>query len=260
MLRRSGLRILHEQSYDDTPAFQHDVLAASRPRGGTVLAARVEATDATRSCETFFDLPHDGTCAKRIARFPSRDELLAPLADAKLRRPWLGLICGPSGSSKSAILAVHFGASALRHWERGTPLADAFKSAEQRDRCMRAAALLRRRWRASDCSAGQLAQVRLALTLASAESAAGGSGGATADEGGDGIALFDEFGSAWDETTAAPSQPPSRVRSVSSAAVESFSRGATHHASVLGRSRPIGFSRRPPRRAYGSMLHSNKAL
>ena len=206
MLRRSGLRILHEQSYDDTPAFQHDVLAASRPRGGTVLAARVEATDATRSCETFFDLPHDGTCAKRIARFPSRDELLAPLADAKLRRPWLGLICGPSGSSKSAILAVHFGASASRHWERGTPLADAFKSAEQRDRCMRAAALPHSAdaWRASDCSAGQLAQVRLALTLASAESAAGGSfGGATADEGGDGIALFDEFGSAWDETTAA---------------------------------------------------------
>ena len=69
-LRRCGLPILTERCYDDAPAFRHDA-SAEPPTGGRVLAARVERTEATRSVETFFDLPNDGSCARRLPVFPS---------------------------------------------------------------------------------------------------------------------------------------------------------------------------------------------
>ena len=53
--------------------------------------------EATRACDTYFDLPHDGTCAKRLPPFP-------PPADLAPFR--IGLIVGPSGAAKSALLGA----------------------------------------------------------------------------------------------------------------------------------------------------------
>lgn len=43
----------------------------------------------------------------------------------------LGLICGPSGAAKSALLEVHFGLPFSSRWADGVVLVDAFASKEQ---------------------------------------------------------------------------------------------------------------------------------
>ena len=184
--------------YDVAPPSQHDACAPP-PRGGRVLAAHVEATEATRIIETFFDLPSDSTCARRLPPFPSRDAL-GPFR--------LGVLTGPSGAAKSALLASQFGRAALdgsAAWRHARRLSDAFGSSEQAARCLRAVAAplpSALAWRHGACSSGERAQALLALEIGAAEPAKGDGGGAGDDErSGARLALFDEFGSAWDGDT-----------------------------------------------------------
>ena len=188
--------------HDVAPPAQHDACAPP-PRGGRVLAAHVEATEATRIVETFFDLPSDGTCARRLPPFPSRDAL-GPFR--------LGVLTGPSGAAKSALLAAQFGRAALdgsavssAAWRRARRLSDAFGSSEQAARCLRAVAAplpSALAWRYGACSSGERAQALLALEIGAAEPAKGDGDEAGDDErSGARLALFDEFGSAWDGDT-----------------------------------------------------------
>ena len=188
--------------HDVAPPAQHDACAPP-PRGGRVLAAHVEATEATRIVETFFDLPSDGTCARRLPPFPSRDAL-GPFR--------LGVLTGPSGAAKSALLAAQFGRAALdgsavssAAWRRARRLSDAFGSSEQAARCLRAVAAplpSALAWRHGACSSGERAQALLALEIGAAEPAKGDGDEAGDDErSGARLALFDEFGSAWDGDT-----------------------------------------------------------
>ena len=184
--------------HDVAPPSQHDACAPP-PRGGRVLAAHVEATEVTRIVETFFDLPSDGTCARRLPPFPSRDAL-GPFR--------LGVLTGPSGAAKSALLAAQFGRAALEGsdaWRRARRLSDAFGSSEQAARCLRAVAAplpSALAWRHGACSSGERAQALLALEIGAAEPAKGDGDGAGDDErSGARLALFDEFGSAWDGDT-----------------------------------------------------------
>jgi len=184
--------------HDVAPPSQHDACAPP-PRGGRVLAAHVEATEVTRIVETFFDLPSDGTCARRLPPFPSRDAL-PPFR--------LGVLTGPSGAAKSALLAAQFGRAALdgsAAWRRARRLSDAFGSSEQAARCLRAVAAplpSALAWRHGACSSGERAQALLALEIGAAEPAKGDGDEAGDDErSGARLALFDEFGSAWDGDT-----------------------------------------------------------
>ena len=184
--------------HDVAPPSQHDACAPP-PRGGRVLAAHVEATEVTRIVETFFDLPSDGTCARRLPPFPSRDAL-GPFR--------LGVLTGPSGAAKSALLAAQFGRATLEGsaaWRRARRLSDAFGSSEQAARCLRAVAAplpSALAWRHGACSSGERAQALLALEIGAAEPAKGDGDGAGDDErSGARLALFDEFGSAWDGDT-----------------------------------------------------------
>lgn len=220
-LRRCGLRVVSEACFDDAPPFQPDAHTPP-PTGGRVLASRVERTAATRSVESFFDLPHDGTCARRLPPFPS---------EAQLGGARLGLVCGdaphlhaparqlathprpsglgPSGAAKSALLAAHFGPPPPpRPWPRGARLAQVFASEAQAARCLAAVAAplpAALAWSGGECSAGEAAQAELALALAASEPPTEGGEGSRSG-GGSGSTLrpcvFDEFGSAWDEATA----------------------------------------------------------
>ena len=51
-------------------------------------------------CDVLFDMPFSGVCARLLPRFPALRQL-APFR--------LGLITGPSGAAKSALLRQHFG-------------------------------------------------------------------------------------------------------------------------------------------------------
>ena len=181
-LRHSCLPLLRKHCYDDSPPFRHDANAAL-PRGGRVLASRVEMTAATQLCDTFFDLPHDGTCSRRLPSFPPVSEL----------EPFrLGLLCGPSGAAKSALLAAHFASPAPLRWPGDVPLSALFEDVNQAERCLQAVDLplpMALRWHRTSCSGGQRAQAHLAFALAVAESGAAR------------LATFDEFGSAWDDAT-----------------------------------------------------------
>ena len=206
-IRTCGLQIHRERCFDDSPSFRHDA-ASPPPTGGVVLAARVEQTDATRACNTLFDLPHDGVCAKRLPPFPTNEELSG--AKSAVTGYRLGLICGPSGSSKSALLGRYFGAvHPVREWTGGSTLGTCFRDAAQASRCLRAAGLAQvaTDWYAG-CSAGEMAQVGLALALAAAESPydadpTNGGGGGTTTRAHARVAVWDEFGSAWDDETTA---------------------------------------------------------
>ena len=250
-IRNCGLRIVAERCLGDSAAEG----TPDPADGGHVLVSRVATSEATAACDTLFDLPHDGTCTRRLPRFPSAEERGGPTARGEASSPRrgcpLGLITGPSGSAKSALLRLHFGEARLPEWVGGATLESMFDDDEQAARCLGASALpeAARAWRAGCTSSGEAAQAHLALALATAERGAaaaeadspgssaspGWPTGAAADAAGRGLALFDEFGSAWDERTA---------RRVSAALSGALDRGecrargvvlAGCHASVLGR-------------------------
>jgi GNAT superfamily N-acetyltransferase len=164
-----------------------------------VLASRVERTEATRMCDTLFDYPHDGICARRLPPFPSEEHWARWASSAPDGSPSfrIGFICGPSGASKSALLALHFGAPSTLPWGAGVELARCFVSAAQAARCLRAASLPASAgsWQRDRLSAGEMAQARLALALAAAECGREGDGPPR-------LALCDEYGSAWDDQVA----------------------------------------------------------
>ena len=128
----------------------------------------------------------------------------------------IGLICGPSGAAKSALLATHFGPlPRKRDWPHAVPLSQLFANEAQAACCLAAVAAplpLALSWQPGACSAGEVAMAELALLLAETEpDEVSDEGGAMhAGEGGGGElrspsapGLFDEFGSAWDDATTA---------------------------------------------------------
>lgn len=195
-LQRCGLSIRHSQCFALPSCSAEGCTTLS---GGHVLASRVEPTDAIRACDRLFDHPHDGVCARQLPPFPPADFLATQGGrnGAPPDESWsgfrLGLICGQSGACKSALLVLHFGVPRAVSWSKERKLGEVFASASQAIRCLRAAALGNDalEWQKLCCSAGELAQAHLALTLAAAEP--------FNSEAISHYALYDEFGSAWDE-------------------------------------------------------------
>ena len=79
-------------------------LALALPSPCTRLAL---ASHSPCRCDALFDLPFGGVCARALPRFPT---------SARLRPFRIGLITGPSGAAKSALLREHFGSPRLFHW------------------------------------------------------------------------------------------------------------------------------------------------
>mmetsp|Transcript_6751 Transcript_6751/g.14802 ORF Transcript_6751/g.14802 Transcript_6751/m.14802 type:complete len:643 (+) Transcript_6751:458-2386(+) len=152
-----------------------------------VLAARVVTTAQTRVCERLFDAPFSGECATPLPRFPR---------DIVATRWRLGLLTGPSGSSKSALLRAHFGPPFEAAWQKDVSVrAQCIGGVAAADRFLDAAAMpcSKRDVPFEELSSGEQAQALLARALAKA---------AAHTEPPDRVARIDEFGSAWDGRTA----------------------------------------------------------
>ena len=192
--------------------------------GGVVLTATVQTSDETRMCDELFDLPFSGVCASPLPRFPSAARLAAVTTSAGDggsggggdgvgggAQAMVGVITGPSGAAKSALMCEHFGAQTptrLPPWDAVACVAAHLGGAEEAGRHLAAAALrpeVAARTYAT-LSRGEQAQADVARALCWCEG--GGSGGGDG-EGGDGdgeasdgsagrLLLLDEFGSCWD--------------------------------------------------------------
>lgn len=173
--------------------------------GGVVLSATVQTSDETQMCDALFDLPFGGVCARALPRFPS-PRMLGPFG--------IGLITGPSGAAKSAILREHFGPLLPPfRWDPARavgaylgPRAARYVAAAAMEACAAEAAF-------EALSGGERAQAEVARALwwceegwreeAEAGDNGGGGGAAAAGRGAPPLLLLDEFGSAWDRATAA---------------------------------------------------------
>jgi len=73
-----------------------------------VLAAKVKLDECTSMCDTFFDAAFDGNISTRMPKFPSRTVWKDGDDDNDVTLQ-IGIICGRSGSAKSAVATLHFG-------------------------------------------------------------------------------------------------------------------------------------------------------
>ena len=190
-------------------------------RGGVVLTATVQTSDETGMCDELFDLPFSGVCASPLPRFPSAAHLASTSDGGGVSGgdgvgsggPMIGLITGPSGAAKSALMREHFGPQTptrLPPWDAAACVAAHLGGAEA-NRYLAAAALrpeVAARTYAT-LSRGEQAQADVARALCWCEGGGGGEGdgdgergddrdGEASGEGAGRLLLLDEFGSCWD--------------------------------------------------------------
>lgn len=108
---------VHENTLE---SFRYDDQQEKRPHGGTVLRTEVVLDECTQMCDSLFDSTFDGCNIAHVPTFPD-DNVLGP--------EWtLGYVTGPSGSLKSIITAVTYGAcmlNAINPWNMKTTRASA---------------------------------------------------------------------------------------------------------------------------------------
>lgn len=94
----------------------------------------------TSSLDALFDLPFDGTATSQVPAFPSRAELGNSCGCFRI-----GVIHGPSGTSKSVLSAFHFGGNTLVEWNPELAIYDHLMQ-ESRDNALDCACLPREFW------------------------------------------------------------------------------------------------------------------
>eukprot|EP00939_MAST-03C_sp_MAST-3C-sp1_P004592 g4592.t1 len=105
---------------------------ATRGMGGIVLVSTVVKDACTNMCDAYFDTEFNGRCETPLCAFPDPRALWsASPRDANSSEAEIGVICGRSGSAKSALARLHFGEplnenDALVRWDASTCVTEHF--------------------------------------------------------------------------------------------------------------------------------------